>query len=998
MAVTTTVDDDLDPGATTLPGQTPRGATLGRYVVLDRLGAGGMGVVYAAYDPKLDRRVALKLLHHGADETRLLREAQALARLSHPNVVAVHDVGTIEPKGAARMGLARGEHVFVAMEYVDGLTLTDWLKSDARTPAQILDVLTRAGTGLAAAHGAGLVHRDFKPDNVMVGHDGRVRVMDFGLARTETTTTPAEASLDEVASSGEVLSSPLTRTGAVLGTPAYMAPEQHRGTAVDARSDQFAFCVTAHEALYGVRPFEGKTVAAIVLAVGQGKVVDPPADTKVPTAVRNAILRGLAVDASARWPSMSALLAALQGPPKRRRGLLGIAGLGVGVAGVGAWLANAEPAPTKCATAGDEIRQIWDDDRRAGIGDAFGELHLRFADDAWTRVGPTLDAYATQWSATRRAACEATQVAGTQSERLLDLRMACLDRRYGQLDALLGQLETVDAKMAQRATGMVGNLVPIAACSDVEHLEAPRALPDDPRTREGVDEVRSRLDELAALLWAGKYPEALAPAAEIVTAARQTEYAPVIAEALAAYGRTLDGLSDPKATEVLHEAIVAAAQGHNDEIAVDAWARLIKITGARDGNVEQAKAWARAAEAAAIRAGDDPADRVKIEIALGEVLMRGEDRKGAAEAFARAREFFAESGVPGTPQYARMLVVEGIVLSQDNQIDAAEASFREALALYEELGGQMHPNVADVLNNLGTQLSRRKKLDEAEVMFRRAIEIGEAAQGPDNPDLLGPLFGLSSVAKSRRRDDDAQRLAARARDIATKAFGEDHPSTAFALERLGEVLAVSDPPRSIEPLQQALKIRERMAGPDHITTTWARLELANAYGKMGDNARAIEELEAISAIIEQAHGPEAENLGKPYVLLAEYCRKEGRFAQAKAWADKSLAVYRAVFGEGHRDLTYPQAELAKIAAAQGDFAGAIAQQLKVVELRRAAEVPPPDLAAAMEELARWYRDAGDLAEARTWADQAIAALEAVEDGRSEQLAGVRALRAELGGG
>ncbi len=995
MPVPTTADDDVEPGATTLPGHTPRGVTLGRYVVLDRLGAGGMGVVYAAYDPKLDRRVALKLLHRGANETRLLREAQALARLSHPNVVTVHDVGTIESNEAARMGLAAGEHVFVAMEYVDGVTLSDWLAARTRTPAEVLDVLTRAGTGLAAAHQAGLVHRDFKPDNVMVGHDGRVRVMDFGLARTETMTTPVQGSVDEPISSGEVLSSPLTRTGAVLGTPAYMAPEQHRGTGVDARSDQFAFCVTAHEALYGVRPFQGKSVAAIVLAVGQGNVAEPPADTKVPAAVRRVIVRGLSVEPSARWPSMTTLLQALQGRPTRRRSLWGIVGVGVGIAAIGAWLATENPAPTKCATAGEEIDEIWDQSRKSSIGAAFEKLQLRYAEDTWTRVAPTLDAYATQWSATRRAACEATHVTGTQSERLLDLRMACLDRRLGQLDALLDQFAQVDANLAQRAASAVGNLVPIATCSDVEHLEAPQALPDDPRVRDAVVQVRARLDELAALLWAGKYPEAAEPAAQIVEAARQTAYAPVIAEALAAHGRTLDGLSDPKATDVLHEAIVAAAEGRNDEVAVDAWARLIKISGARDGNVEQAKAWARAAEAAAIRAGDDPADRVKIELARGEVLMRAEDRQGAVEAFTRAREFFAKSGEPGTPQYARMLVVEGIVLSQDNEIERAEASFREALALYEELGGRMHPNVADVLGNLATQLSRRDHNDEAAQLYRRAIEIGEAAQGPDNPDLIGPLFGLASVEKARRDDAEAERVASRARDIATKAFGEDHPATAMSLERLGEVLAVADPPRAIAPLQQALRIRQRLSGDDHVATTWSRLELANAYGKMGQYPRAITELEAIVAIIEKAHGPDAENLGKPYVLLAEYCRADARLAEAKVWAEKSLAVYRGVFGDMHNDLTYPMVQLAKIAQAQGDHATAIEHLDEARRIRAAAGAPAVDRAQATELLARAHLAAGDAALARKWADEGLATLQADENAPASQLEGLKTFRAEI---
>ncbi len=228
-----------DPSAEALE----RGAAVGRYVILDRIGAGGMGVVYAAYDPELDRRVALKLLRTdrfaAPGHLRLLREAKALARLTHPNVVAVHDAGTF------------GDQVFVAMELVEGETLRQWLEAGARSWREVLDRLLAAGRGLAAAHAAGLVHRDFKPENVLLGRDGRVRVVDFGLAKALADAAEEPAAPD----SGGELASPLTEWGAVLGTPAYMAPEQIRGIAADARSDQFSFCVALYEALYGERPF-----------------------------------------------------------------------------------------------------------------------------------------------------------------------------------------------------------------------------------------------------------------------------------------------------------------------------------------------------------------------------------------------------------------------------------------------------------------------------------------------------------------------------------------------------------------------------------------------------------------------------------------------------------------------------------------------------------------------------------------------------------------------
>ncbi|HYO70315.1 MAG TPA: serine/threonine-protein kinase [Archangium sp.] len=214
----------------------PRGALVGRYMVLEKLGAGGMGVVYAAYDPELDRKLALKLLHPGSDpveksggQARLMREAQAMARLAHPNVISLFDVGVWSGR------------VFIAMELVEGPSLRDWLKQASHSWREVVEVFIAAGRGLAAAHAAGLVHRDFKPDNVLLGREGRVRVLDFGLARPASATEeslamPAELPLSERGSSP--LDTPLTRVGLVIGTPAYMAPELYSGGVFDARSDQ----------------------------------------------------------------------------------------------------------------------------------------------------------------------------------------------------------------------------------------------------------------------------------------------------------------------------------------------------------------------------------------------------------------------------------------------------------------------------------------------------------------------------------------------------------------------------------------------------------------------------------------------------------------------------------------------------------------------------------------------------------------------------------------
>ncbi|MFY0538466.1 protein kinase domain-containing protein [Nannocystis pusilla] len=275
--------------------QIQHGQLIGRYMVLSPLGSGGMGVVYAAYDPQLDRKVALKLLHpeavsaSGATQSkidgqeRLLREAQAMARLHHPNVVAVHDVGKYD------------ERIFIAMEFVEGGTLKQWLRARPRTRQEVLAVFSQAGRGLQAAHEAGLVHRDFKPDNVLVSDKGRAQVLDFGLAKQ--TEDGESRSPSDPPPAPQCPSTPRSPRSARSSDPGVHVPEQHLGEATDARTDQFSFCVALYEALYGTPPFHGDSMAALATAVLTGEVAEAPRESyaRVP--------RGCARSCCAAWPS-----------------------------------------------------------------------------------------------------------------------------------------------------------------------------------------------------------------------------------------------------------------------------------------------------------------------------------------------------------------------------------------------------------------------------------------------------------------------------------------------------------------------------------------------------------------------------------------------------------------------------------------------------------------------------------------------------------------------
>ena len=461
-------------------GQLTPGSRVGRYHILDAVGRGGMGEVYAAYHPDLDRRIALKVVNEsGASSserrTRLLREARAIARLSHPNVVAVHDAGTL------------GDRVFIAMEFVDGRTIDEWLRAAPRTWQQVLDVFVAAGHGLAAAHAAGIVHRDFKPQNVMIGKDGAVRVMDFGLARLvheEVGVTYEAEPGDRPAPTGFV-----TETGALMGTPGYMSPEQLRGDPIDARSDQFSFCIALREAL-----------------------VEPP------NWLRSIVLRGAAADRDQRYASIGHLLAALAGGRTRlrRRATALAAANGVTLVASAGWrLARGEGVA--CSVPKERVATAWAIDdgnhpRRRAIQKAFLASGRESAETSWQRLSSTLDEHMRAWSAMYVQTCEATHVRGEQSAEVLDLRMSCLNDNLDQVRALTETLTTADAEAVSHSVSAAMDVTPVARCADIALLRSAVPLPRDEKTLRDVQRLRRSVADIEATRGIGKIRLALAKA------------------------------------------------------------------------------------------------------------------------------------------------------------------------------------------------------------------------------------------------------------------------------------------------------------------------------------------------------------------------------------------------------------------------------------------------------------------------------------------------------
>jgi hypothetical protein len=550
------LDDRTTLGATgaapvVRPGETPQ--QIGRYTVLKLLGSGGMGVVYAAYDTDLDRKVAIKLLHLGVAEAgpgtighgRLMREAQAMAKISHPNVLQVFEVG-----------LHAGQ-VFLALEFVEGATIEGWLLARPRTWREVLAVFVQAGRGLEAAHAVGLVHRDFKPDNVLVDRDGRVRVMDFGLARAAGPASSDAPPTPVSISTSQHLHSHLTVTGAVMGTPLYMAPEQHLGGTTDARTDEFAFCVALYEGLYGQRPFAGDDVQALAVNVVQGIMREPPRHKKLPAWLRRAVHRGLSPEPSDRYPTMTALLADLGRDRGGARTRWLLAGAAAASLALGTWGALREDQ-ARCSGADEQISQAWDPARAGAVADALHATGRAFADRTWSKVQAHLDAYAREWQARHVAACE-THARGESSDDFYDLELACLARRRSELAALVDRLARADGDVVERAVAAARALTPISACADREALLARVKPPDDPTLRVEVDRLRAELDQAKAAEDAGKYADGIAIAAAVAAAADATGHRPLIAEARLRLGELHSRAADyPPAETALTAALWAA--------------------------------------------------------------------------------------------------------------------------------------------------------------------------------------------------------------------------------------------------------------------------------------------------------------------------------------------------------------------------------------------------------------------------------------------------------
>ena len=828
---------------------------IGPFIVLRKLGEGAMGVVYAGFDISLDRKVALKLvrrqlLDKPAVRSRMIREAQAMARLSNPHVVQVYQVG--EHAGG----------IYVAMEYIDGQTLGEWLRARPRPWQAVLRTVCEAGRGLAAAHAAGLVHRDFKPDNVLVdGHD-HARVLDFGLVQagssseddmrqtredTEVhTTLPGQESVER--SNNMHWSVRLTQAGKVLGTPAYMSPEQHFGEPSGPYSDQFSFAVTLYEALYGVRPFVGDTWASIKAQVERGVVAPPPADSPVPRRLFKIVQRALDTAPERRWPSLDEMLDTLARDPRRARlraaAMAGLLGVASAVSFTVAALRS--PAEDRC-DAGSELAAVWSPARRAAVVRAFTATGAPFAADVWRRTEERLDAYADSWQAAHEGACLA-HAAGLESAGLMDRRIACLARRKVHMRALVDIFAAADREVVENAVQAVAALPSVRACADADELLSALAPPDDPEAAAAVEALRELLARGLALEATGGYAEGLRVVTEARVAARPLGYAPLTAEAALAEGSLLAASARPLEAEAALTAALRVAIAHDlHAVAAAAAARRIFVVGDGLGQHATALASQPFAEALVERARDDGRLGALLENNLGIVFdLRGDDAAARAH-FERTITLLLKTGDPNPLLAVAHHNLANIDLEQGD-LEAARQNSARAHDLFVALLGAQHPLVAHPLAGLGDVELRRGALVEASGRYTEALALMQSAHGPEHPYLVHPLTGLGRVAARQGDPAEARRRFDRVVAIAERN-GYVHPQLAEALEGLGELAAAEGQPR------RALALFERAVqvhGGDLRLQVPAALRAGEMAAALGDSEAAIRWFERV---LEGAPGP-----------------------------------------------------------------------------------------------------------------------------------------------
>ena len=878
-------------------GQVAPGTMIGRYRVVGQLGQGAMGVVHRAFDPMLEREVAIKVLRGGASSgvrLRALDEAQALAKLQHPNVIAVYDVGFF------------ADQVFVAMELVEGGTLADWLQ-ERRPWQKVRDLFLQAARGLGAAHAAGLVHRDFKPANVLLTADGaRVVVTDFGLV--------CSLDVDRPPTSGEL-----------AGTPAYMAPEQFAGGAIDPRTDIFNFCAALYEALFGQPAFAGDTASERRTALREGRL-RPVRTGSVPRWLHKVLLRGLALRADDRFATVDELMVALERDRRLRRWALASAAVAliVIVAVCSAAIASYRSPLDACRRRAGAIGSAWSPEQRSRLASVFARVAPTDGPRSAAAVAQILDRFVGQWSRAYGDACDATFRRGEQSLEAFELRLQCLDTRRAGVEHLVTRLESADRAIVESSVSAVSALESPASCA--RERPSPAQLPP-PHLKDEIATVRRQLEEAHSDELVGRLADADRVETSLLPAVERIGFAPLTAELWkrVAYTRRAQG-KPADAEKAFLRAFDAAERSGEDRLRVEIATELVETVGRAERRFAEGRRWAAQADAIAARLGSFP----------------DEDR-------------------------AALAMNVGLVAQAEGKLDEAERQLRSAVELRRHADA---PLVPITLGNLANVLTDEGKYEEAERLFRQQRQELERLVGPGHPWLLTNEGNLAATEDWLGHYSEARRLWLEILPQQIAIYGPHHPFVVTTLFDIADSEAsVADYEHAIAHATQALQAAVAN-DPDDVRIADFEIALAVYCSLHGEPERA------------QAYGASslARYLAKlggahPSVGAAEY--QLGRMAldvhdvaQAKLHGERSLRILERSYGERNPQVAMVFDLLGIVEYEEGRYAAAIAQHQRALAiLEPAHHMALPDVLTNLgrAQLASGHRD-----EARATLERAAA--------------------------
>ncbi len=843
----------------------------GRYELRRTIGQGGMGAVYEAWDPELARRVAVKLMRprSGPDmveaQARLRREAQSMAALSHPNVLGVYDVGLT----------ASG--VFLAMPLVDGPNLSQWLRRRRPSWSQVLEVFIAAGQGLVAAHAARIVHRDFKPTNVLIDQQGGVFVCDFGVAAFINATDTDDPTDEDDAGTR------LTRRGSTMGTPAYMAPEQHEGGPVDARSDQFSFCVALYEALYGQMPFPGGTSRELWKAKRQRRP-RPPRRRGIPRRVFAVVERGLAGDPDLRYPDLSALLADLRRVDARRRiwraavptAICTAAALGILAA------ISGEGLPRRCV---DEERAaaLWSPEIADDVEDAFVRTGLPHAPQSFRRVEAHMQEYQARWIAQRTEVCEA----GTEH----DPRLECLDRALEREVSLAAALRGADSDVVRAAAGAVASRPGPERCTASPPLP-PAPSPDDATLAARVAMQRAHLERAREANLLGHHAQAQVLAREVLVHARALRFAPLVAEAALLEGQSTGAQGRYQDARLrLEEAALEASAANHDRVAAEAATALILVVGEHLSRPEQVERWETMAKRSLGRMGHPPRLELALRHASAAASVMGGHFEVAVESM---RDLLDNRGEQlDEIMRAEVLTVLGNGEQRRGRTIEARAAFSEAVRVWRTAVGDAHPMLGLALVNLA---NIERKLD-APLALRYAEEALAIAEGLEahEPRLLASALSSSATILLQRGElAEGRARLLRAAALIESSLGAENPQLAWIYNNLAmAAVAQDDPEAARKHHQRAIALLETHFGATSPHLYPSLTNLASLELDEGHPGRARTRLNRVLEIIKAKLGPKHPGAGYAWALLAKTEQAEGNTTAALQALDRSTAQFEA---------------------------------------------------------------------------------------------------------